>query len=44
MQYQNIWIRDLEDGVMTFVMTLDINLIKTTIISMKEQIETTITP
>ena len=24
MQYQNIWIRDLEDGVMTFVMTLDL--------------------
>jgi hypothetical protein len=24
MQYQNILIRDLEDGVMTFVMTLDL--------------------
>ena len=24
MQYQNIWIRDLEDGLTTFVMTLDL--------------------
>ena len=24
MQYQNIWIKDLEDGIMTFIMTLDL--------------------
>ena len=24
MQYQNIWIIDLEDGIMTFMMTLDL--------------------
>ena len=31
MQYQNIWIRDLEDGIMTFVVTLDFILFKTVI-------------
>ena len=34
MQYQNIWIRDLEDGVMTFVMTLDL-VIKQNILYLK---------
>jgi hypothetical protein len=29
MQYQSIWITDLEDGVMTFVMTLDLSNIDT---------------
>ena len=28
MQYQNIEIRDLEDGLSTFVMTLDLNIRK----------------
>ena len=26
MQYQNIWITDLEDGLTTFVMTLDLTV------------------
>ena len=30
MQYQNIWIKDLEDSITTFVMTLDLETIEET--------------